>query len=172
MQVIFFIRPRAYAVSHISPSCGLRSLIGANAADMNNNHLENLRRNAELEQASYYFGLLSEPTRLKILSSLCGGEHPVNTIVASTGTTQANVSRQLNILYRSKFLARRKEGTQVFYRINDERMIALCNMICRNKAIALLSQASGRTHDTCRQADMNCGIDGTACRWQLAGASA
>ena len=129
------------------------------------NNPDKLQWNAEVEQASYYFRLLSEPTRLKILSALCDGERPVNAIVAEIDANQANVSRQINMLYHSKVLTRRKEGTQVFYRISDEKTIALCRTICRNKAIVMRTLATGHEHDTCRLSDMRCSIDGAECHW-------
>lgn len=122
--------------------------------------------NAQLEQASYYFALLSEPTRLKILSTLCHGESPVNAIVANIDATQANVSRQLNTLYRSRILTRRKDGTQVFYRISDEKTIALCRTICRRTAIAMRGTEGGCEHATCRLPDNRCSIGGADCQWQ------
>lgn len=82
------------------------------------------------EEVSNYFFLLSEPTRLKILHALCNGERPVGEIVTEIASTQANVSRQLNMLYRSKILARRKDGTQVYYRIDDQNTIDLCRTVC------------------------------------------
>lgn len=82
------------------------------------------------EEVSNYFFLLSEPTRLKILHALCGGERPVGDIVAEIESTQANVSRQLNMLYRSKILARRKDGTQVYYRIDDQNTVDVCRTVC------------------------------------------
>ncbi|HJV85294.1 MAG TPA: metalloregulator ArsR/SmtB family transcription factor [Noviherbaspirillum sp.] len=82
------------------------------------------------EEVSNYFFLLSEPTRLKILHALCGGERPVGEIVTEIASTQANVSRQLNMLYRSKILARRKDGTQVYYRIDDQNTVNVCLTVC------------------------------------------
>lgn len=82
------------------------------------------------EEVSNYFSLLSEPTRLKILHALCNGERQVGEIVGLIESTQANVSRQLNMLYRAKILARRKEGTQVYYRIDDQNTIDFCRMVC------------------------------------------
>ena len=69
------------------------------------------------EEVADYFSLLSEPTRLKILHALCDGERAVGEIVNHVESTQANVSRQINMLYRAKILTRRKEGTQIFYKI-------------------------------------------------------
>lgn len=121
---------------------------------------------AHIEEASYYFGLLAEPTRLKILSALCDGERPVNSIVDDLGTSQANVSRQLNMLYHAKILARRKDRTHVYYRISDQKTIDLCRSLCRKTAIAMRSAADGCTHQTCRLSDNQCAINGGECRWQ------
>ncbi|HJV85245.1 MAG TPA: metalloregulator ArsR/SmtB family transcription factor [Noviherbaspirillum sp.] len=86
--------------------------------------------NALFEEVSHYFSLLSEPTRLKILHALCDGERPVGEIVQHVESTQANISRQLNMLYRYGVLARRKEGTQVYYRIKDQSTVDLCREVC------------------------------------------
>ncbi|CUI03249.1 ArsR/SmtB family transcription factor [Massilia antarctica] len=86
------------------------------------------------EEVSNYFSLLSEPTRLKILHALCHGERTVGAIVGEIGATQANVSRQLNMLYRARILGRRKEGAQVYYRIEDQNTIALCRTVCSQMA--------------------------------------
>lgn len=92
----------------------------------------------ELDQlflrVSRYFGLLSEPTRLKILHTLCDGERPVTDIVAAIGSTQANISRHLNTMYRSEVLARRKDGNMVYYRIEDDVCVALCKVVCNQVA--------------------------------------
>lgn len=82
------------------------------------------------EEVSSYFFLLSEPTRLKILHALCNGERPVGEVVNEVESTQANVSRQLSMLYRARILARRKEGTQVYYRIDDQNTIDICRKVC------------------------------------------
>ena len=82
---------------------------------------------AELfDEVSNFFFLLSEPTRLKILHSLCHGERPVGDIVAAIEATQANVSRQLNMLFRARILARRKDGTEFprFQKITNPATIA------------------------------------------------
>jgi DNA-binding transcriptional ArsR family regulator len=78
-----------------------------------------------------YFGVLSEPMRLKIVHALCQGrEKTVNEIVAETGATQTNVSRHLGLMHRHGVVARRKEGTQVFYSVADQTMVELCRSVC------------------------------------------
>lgn len=95
------------------------------------------------EEVSHYFFLLSEPTRLKILYALCDGEQPVGTIVKEIGANQANVSRQLNMLYQAKILQRRKDGSQVYYRIEDQNAIQLCRVVCA-QMVDRVTQQTGR----------------------------
>lgn len=82
------------------------------------------------EEVANYFSLLCEPTRLKILYAVCNGERSVGEVVTEVESTQANVSRQINMLYRAKILARRKDGTQVYYRIADEKTLQMCKTVC------------------------------------------
>jgi DNA-binding transcriptional ArsR family regulator len=97
------------------------------------------------EEVSHYFFLLSEPTRLKILYALCEGEQPVGTIVKQIEANQANVSRQLNMLYQAKILQRRKDGAQVYYRIEDENAIQLCRVVCAQMVEKVIQQTSRLT---------------------------
>lgn len=94
------------------------------------------------EEVSNYFFLLSEPTRLKILHALCNGERPVGEIVTEIESTQANVSRQLNMLYRARILARRKDGTQVYYRIDDQNTIDVCRTVCGQMSSKVISKTT------------------------------
>jgi DNA-binding transcriptional ArsR family regulator len=95
------------------------------------------------EEVSHYFFLLSEPTRLKILYALCEGEQPVGSIVREIGANQANVSRQLNMLYQARILQRRKDGAQVYYRIEDQNAIQLCRVVC-GQMVDKVIQQTGR----------------------------
>ena len=77
-----------------------------------------------------YFSVLSEPTRLKIMHAVCNGERSVSDIVAETGATQTNVSRHLGLMHRHGVLIRRREGTQIFYRVADPTLVELCRNVC------------------------------------------
>ena len=77
-----------------------------------------------------YFGVLAEPTRLKIMHAVCLGEKTVSQIVEATGATQTNVSRHLGLMHRSGVLGRRKEGNQVYYSVADQTMVELCRSVC------------------------------------------
>lgn len=82
------------------------------------------------EVVSGYFGLLSEPTRLKILNAICEGELSVSEIVERVESTQTNVSRHLNLMYGKGVLKRRRDGAMTFYSIADANVIALCRTAC------------------------------------------
>lgn len=97
--------------------------------------------NALFERVSSYFALLSEPTRLKILNSLCHGERSVSEIVEHTGASQPNVSRHLNLMYSRGALKRRREGAVIFYSVADETVVTLCRTVC----VQVAGQAEDRT---------------------------
>jgi DNA-binding transcriptional ArsR family regulator len=86
---------------------------------------------------SEYFGLFSEPIRLQILHAVCDAERTVSEVMQSVGGTQANVSRHLASMHRAGVLARRKEGTQVFYSIADANAVELCRSVCVHLASRL-----------------------------------
>jgi DNA-binding transcriptional ArsR family regulator len=87
------------------------------------------------ELAAELFGVLATPMRLRILSALCDGERSVTQLLERIDTTQPNLSQHLNVLYRSGVLAKRKEATQVFYRVQSEKAVALCRAVCTQIAI-------------------------------------
>ena len=82
------------------------------------------------QTVSGYFALLAEPTRLKILNSLCEGERSVSEIVARTGSTQTNVSRHLNLMFSRGVLSRRRDGALTIYSIADQNVVELCRAAC------------------------------------------
>jgi len=77
-----------------------------------------------------YFGLLSEPTRLKILHTICQDERSVSAIVAATGATQTNVSRHLALLHQAGVVSRRRAGNVVYYRVDDPEFVEICRSVC------------------------------------------
>jgi DNA-binding transcriptional ArsR family regulator len=87
-----------------------------------------------LEQVAAYFQTLSEPTRLQILNFLRQGERSVGELAQLCGYTSANVSRHLAMLTRRGLVARESRGTSVYYRIADESVYALCDLVCGNIA--------------------------------------
>lgn len=77
------------------------------------------------------FRLLGDPTRLAVLRAvMMGGEMSVGQIVEATGRGLANVSKHLKLLAEAGLLARRKEGSQVFYRLDDPVVTKICHLVC------------------------------------------
>ena len=97
-----------------------------------------------LEQVAAYFQALSEPTRLHVLNILRSGERNVGELAEIVGSSAANVSRHLSLLTSHGLVAREARGTAVYYRIADESVYALCDLVCGNIARQLERRASGR----------------------------
>ncbi|TVP78822.1 MAG: ArsR family transcriptional regulator [Gemmatimonadales bacterium] len=94
------------------------------------------------------FRALGEPARLRILELLRSGERPVGDIARETELGTANVSKHLGLLHRLGFVARRKDGIYVHYRLADDHVFRLCDLMCgkveidaRRKVEALLGEA-------------------------------
>jgi DNA-binding transcriptional ArsR family regulator len=76
------------------------------------------------------FKALGEPARLRILQSLRVGEKTVSDLMGATGLSQANTSRHLQLLHGLGFVERRKDGLYVLYRLADESVLHLCDIMC------------------------------------------
>lgn len=87
------------------------------------------------ETVAELFALLSAPIRLKIISAVCQQEKNVSELLAEIDTTQPNMSQHLSTLYRSGVLGRRREGTQIYYRLQNDFVSTLCRTVCTQVAI-------------------------------------
>ena len=85
-----------------------------------------------LQEVAAYFQTLSEPTRLQILNYLREGERNVGELAHLCGYTAANVSRHLTMLTKHGMVSRESRGTSVYYRIADDQIYALCDLVCGN----------------------------------------
>ena len=83
------------------------------------------------------FSILSTPIRLKIISAVCSTEKNVSELLLEIDTTQSNMSQHLGMLYRSGVLSKRREGTQIYYKVQSERVATLCRAVCSQVAIEL-----------------------------------
>jgi DNA-binding transcriptional ArsR family regulator len=93
-----------------------------------------------LELIAERFKALAEPARLRILNALREGERSVSELMEITGLGQANISKHLQMLHSLGFVERRKEGLFVHYRLADESVFQLCDIICGR----LAAEASAR----------------------------
>lgn len=84
-----------------------------------------------LEHVAERFRVLGDARRLSIISSLIDdGEQNVGQLVDSLGAGQANVSKHLKVLHDAGIVARRPEGTAVYYRVVDPSLMLMCSQVC------------------------------------------
>ena len=76
------------------------------------------------------FKVLSEPLRLHILQYLEKGESSVTSVTKAVDSTQPNVSKHLKMLQDEGLVAKRQDGNTVYYRIADETVFELCDVVC------------------------------------------
>lgn len=83
-----------------------------------------------LERIADRLKAMADPTRLRILHVLQGGELCVTDILADVGGSQANVSKHLSVLRRAGLVEYRREGINVYYHIEDPAVFAICRTVC------------------------------------------
>jgi len=95
-------------------------------------HVENIERartNAleftDIDRVTKIFKAMGDPTRLKILWALKLGEMCVCDIAAFLGISESAISHQLRTLRHLELVANRRQGTILYYRLNDEHVSRL-----------------------------------------------
>ncbi|MDP9765519.1 ArsR/SmtB family transcription factor [Deinococcus enclensis] len=86
---------------------------------------EALPDDACVGEATSFLKLLSDPTRLKILSALNVSELCVCDLAAVVGMSESAVSHQLRLLRTGRLVTFRKEGRVAYYRLTDEHVTLL-----------------------------------------------
>jgi DNA-binding transcriptional ArsR family regulator len=71
------------------------------------------------------FSVLGDPTRVRILDALSGGELCVCDIATLVGISESAASHQLRLLRGMRLVRYRRDGRQVFYAIDDHHIIEL-----------------------------------------------
>ena len=72
---------------------------------------------------------LAHPTRIAILGMLRRGEVCVCEMEPELGASQANISQHLAVLRDSHLVATRREGTRMMYRVTDERVFRVLDLM-------------------------------------------
>ena len=89
-----------------------------------------LVKRGHLDRVAAIFKAMSETTRLLILRALKDGPLSVGALVTQLDTSQANISKQLKILYDAKLLDREKSGNLVIYSISEPIVLDMCKQVC------------------------------------------
>jgi DNA-binding transcriptional ArsR family regulator len=85
-------------------------------------------KSENIEQAAVAMQAMAHPMRIKILCLLSSGELSVQDIVDAVGTTQSNISQHLAILKACGMIDGRKDGTKMFYAIEDARILKMITL--------------------------------------------
>lgn len=80
---------------------------------------------AEAQRMGEFFAVLADPTRLRLLGLLAEAEYCVCDLASRLGMTDSAISHQLRALRAGRLVSYRKEGRQVFYRLNDFHVLDL-----------------------------------------------
>lgn len=78
---------------------------------------------------SDFLKAIAQPTRLKILYFLKGGERCACEIIPRMKEDQSNISRHLTHMKDMGILESRKEGVSVYYKIKDKRVFTLLSLV-------------------------------------------
>ncbi len=71
----------------------------------------------------------SNAKRLEILNLLKSGEKTVSEITKDLGTPKANTSQHLKVMRMIGILKARRDGTSIYYRISNEKLINACSLM-------------------------------------------
>ena len=97
---------------------------------------------AELMQA------LATPSRVRLLYALREGEAGVGDLAGRAGVTPSAASQQLRILRHLRFVATRREGRAVLYRLHDGHVAALLDEVRNHLDHAALGWPAPQPRET------------------------
>lgn len=88
-----------------------------------------------------FFKVLSEISRLQILSYLRSGPMTVNELAEATELGQANVSKHLKMLTQIGIIFRTASGVSAYYEIIDPMVFEIYETVCDSLSERLMEQA-------------------------------
>ncbi len=71
------------------------------------------------------FRAFSDTSRVRIVSALMAGEMNISALAEEVGISESAVSHHLRGLRQMRMVQSRRDGKEVYYRIEDEHIIAL-----------------------------------------------
>jgi ArsR family transcriptional regulator len=114
--------------SDLQPSCGETDAAHRPAAALT----RVAASDAVLARAAAMLRAAGEPSRLRLLDLLAGGERCVTEIAAATGDAMPTVSQRLQVLRRDGLLSTRRDGKHVYYAVADQHVLDLIANILRH----------------------------------------
>lgn len=108
-----------------------------------------LLREETVQEIGETFRVLGDPTRLRILDALAGGELCVCDIASLVGISESAASHQLRLLRGMRLVRPRRAGRQVFYCVDDHHIVDLLQLAVTHvqepEASPALGAAASRT---------------------------
>jgi DNA-binding transcriptional ArsR family regulator len=77
------------------------------------------------QQLAAFFGVMADPSRLRLLSLLAQQELSVSDLAQQVEVSRSAVSHQLQTLRVMRLVRFRRQGRQVFYALDDEHILQL-----------------------------------------------
>ena len=112
------------------------------------------REDRVFDLAAELLGLLSAPTRLRIVCALIEGERNVSELLEQVAVSQPNMSQHLGMLYPGGVLVRRKTGAQIYYRVEHAEVRRLCQALKRQSQLAEVAPKSDGRSPGSLESDM------------------
>jgi DNA-binding transcriptional ArsR family regulator len=84
---------------------------------------------------------LAQPTRLKILDFLRGGERCICEIIPAVGGEQSNISRHISLMQKGRLVTTRKDGVKVMVKVTDPKIFSILDQV----SVFLRNQMSAQT---------------------------
>lgn len=72
---------------------------------------------------------LANPKRLVILNTLRNGEKSAGELVQILKIRKSNLSQHLSILRQNRIVVARREGTNIYYKISNSKIIKACDLM-------------------------------------------
>jgi len=109
-------------------------------------------RDRVFENASELFSVLAAPCRVRIMCELCRSERNVGELLMVVGGSQPNLSHHLRALFQAGVVTRRRDGAKVYYRVAQQRMEALCEIlqglgVVERSADEVIAEAQAGPHE-------------------------
>ncbi|MBL6989157.1 MAG: helix-turn-helix transcriptional regulator [Bacteriovoracaceae bacterium] len=90
-----------------------------------------MKLESDCAKLSAFFGLFSNPLRLKILCSLKEGELTITQIVNIVGSSKHNISQQLKFLRMANIITQRREKRFVYCSIKQMEVMRLLERVAK-----------------------------------------
>jgi ArsR family transcriptional regulator len=82
-----------------------------------------------LELKAEVLKTLAQPTRLKILECLRGGEKCICEIVPAINGEQSNISRHISLMQKTNLVTTRKDGVKVMVKVKDQKIFEILDKV-------------------------------------------